>query len=91
MPAPNGRATLTLDERVLMARVTVEDCLDSIDNRFALSILAAKRARQLRKGTPSLVDAPGNKESVVALREIAAGRVTFDTDLTALLEGDEDS
>ena len=91
MSAPLGQATLKLDERVLMARVTVEDCLDSIDNRFALAILAAKRARQLHKGTPALVDAPGNKESVVALREIAAGRVTFDTDLGALLEGDEDS
>ncbi len=72
-----------------MARVTVDDCLDTIENRFALSILAAKRARQLHKGTPPLISAPRNKESVVALREIACGRVTFDTEISTLLEEDK--
>lgn len=57
-----------------MARVTVEDCLKTVDNRFSLVHLAAKRVRQLREGAPPLVDRK-NKEVVVALREIAAGEV----------------
>lgn len=60
-----------------MARVTVEDCLEHEENRFALVILAARRTRELMKGaapcTPS-----SNKSAVTALREIAAGRVHFD-------------
>ena len=67
-----------------MARVTVEDCLDHCDNRFALVILATKRARQLMDGERSLVDSK-NKEGVTALREIAAGRVTFDRPIGDLL------
>ncbi len=69
-----------------MARVTIEDCLDSVENRFALSILAARRARQLSKGAQPTVKGRNNKEAVTALREIAAGRVSFDTDVTALLD-----
>jgi len=57
-----------------MARVTVEDCLDHEENRFALVVLASNRTRQLMKGIPALVRAD-NKPAVVALREIAAGRV----------------
>ncbi len=57
-----------------MARITVEDCLNKVDNRFALIHLAAKRVRQLRKGSEPLVICK-NKDSVTALREIAAGRV----------------
>jgi DNA-directed RNA polymerase subunit omega len=57
-----------------MARITVEDCLQKVNNRFALIHLAAKRVRQLRKGSEPLVTAK-NKDVVVALREIAAGRV----------------
>ena len=60
-----------------MARVTVEDCLDREDNRFALCILAAQRARQLMKGAPPLVQSD-NKAAVTALREIAAGKVHWD-------------
>jgi DNA-directed RNA polymerase subunit omega len=60
-----------------MARVTVEDCLEREDNRFALVILAAHRARQLMKGSHALV-ASKNKSAVTSLREIAAGRVKFD-------------
>jgi DNA-directed RNA polymerase subunit omega len=59
-----------------MARVTVEDCLDHEDNRFALVVLAALRARQLMKGAPALVRAE-NKAAVVALREIATGKVRW--------------
>ncbi len=60
-----------------MARVTVEDCLEREENRFALVILAAHRTRQLIKGSPSLV-ASKNKPAVTALREIAAGKVHYD-------------
>jgi DNA-directed RNA polymerase subunit omega len=62
-----------------MARVTVEDCLDHEDNRFALVVLAAGRARQLMKGGPALVRGD-NKAAVMSLREIAAGRVHFHRD-----------
>lgn len=57
-----------------MARVTVEDCLEQEDNRFALVVLAAKRARELMKGDPSLVNCK-NKAAVISLREIAKAKV----------------
>ena len=57
-----------------MARVTVEDCLKKVDNRFGLIHLAAKRVRQLRKGNEPLVVCK-NKDIVVSLREIASGAV----------------
>jgi DNA-directed RNA polymerase subunit omega len=60
-----------------MARVTVEDCLEREENRFALVILAARRTRQLMKGATPLVHSK-NKAAVTALREIAAGKVHFD-------------
>jgi len=62
-----------------MARITVEDCLKQIgnENRFALVHLAVKRVKQHRKGLPFLVRCK-NKEIVCTLREIAAGKVTFD-------------
>jgi DNA-directed RNA polymerase subunit omega len=59
-----------------VARVTVEDCLQQLGNRFALVILAAERARQLAKGAHPLVECD-NKPSVTSLREIAAGKVRF--------------
>ena len=60
-----------------MARVTVEDCLEREENRFALVILAARRTRQLMKGATALVHSK-NKPAVTALREIAAGRFRID-------------
>ncbi len=60
-----------------MARVTVEDCLERVPNRFMLVHLTIERVKQLRKGAPPLVKSK-NKEIVQALREIAAGKVTFD-------------
>jgi len=60
-----------------MARVTVEDCLENVDNRFGLVHLAARRVRQLAKGSGRLVICD-NKDVVCALREIAAGRVRVD-------------
>jgi DNA-directed RNA polymerase subunit omega len=59
-----------------MARVTVEDCLEKEENRFALVVLAASRARSLMKGAPQLVNAK-NKAPVISLREIANGRVRY--------------
>ncbi|MCK5889905.1 MAG: DNA-directed RNA polymerase subunit omega [Methylococcales bacterium] len=61
-----------------MARVTVEDCLDNVENRFKLVLLAAQRARQLAKGAEPFVARGKNKDTVLALREIAEGHVTED-------------
>lgn len=62
-----------------MARVTVEDCLDNVDNRFELVMLASKRARQLATGGEEpKVDVNNDKPTVVALREIAENLVTPD-------------
>ncbi|SCZ64937.1 DNA-directed RNA polymerase subunit omega [Thiohalomonas denitrificans] len=58
-----------------MARVTVEDCLDNVDNRFQLVLLATRRARQLANGKEALLDWENDKPTVVALREIAEGKV----------------
>ncbi len=60
-----------------MARVTVEDCLEKIDNRFSLVIAATERTKQLLKGAEPLIPHTGNKPGVIALREIAAGQVFF--------------
>lgn len=59
-----------------MARITVEDCLNHVDNRFDLVLMAAQRARQLSYGTPSKVDPENDKPTVVALREIAEGLIS---------------
>jgi len=58
-----------------MARVTVEDCLENVDNRFELVLLASKRARQIAQGKEPMVALENDKPTVVALREIAAGKV----------------
>lgn len=58
-----------------MARVTVEDCLERVENRFALVILASKRTKELKRGAPLLVHDRDNREVVMALREIARGQV----------------
>lgn len=62
-----------------MARITVEDCLENVPNRFSLVLLAAERTKQILKGEPVLIeDYRDNKEVVTALREIAAGKVLPD-------------
>jgi DNA-directed RNA polymerase subunit omega len=68
-----------------LARVTVEDCLEKVPNRFALTILAAERARQVAKGAPPLVKCD-NKVAVTALREIADGKVKFGEDVRGTVE-----
>lgn len=68
-----------------MARVTVEDCLAKQNNRFALVVLAAERARQLSKGAKPMIDCE-NKAAVTALREIAAGKVRFRENVREIVE-----
>ncbi len=58
-----------------MARITVEDCMNHVDNRFELVLIAAKRARQVAHGGAPLVPEEGDKPTVIALREIATGQV----------------
>ena len=64
-----------------MARITVEDCLDKIDNIFDLVLVAAKRARRLANGADATLDWENDKPTVMALREIAEGNIT-----TAILD-----
>ena len=59
-----------------MARVTVEDCLENVENRFQLVLVATKRARQLAAGAEPTVNRANDKTTVIALREIAGGFVT---------------
>ena len=80
-----------------MARVTVEDCLGKVDNRFQLVLVATKRARQLAMGADPLVPLDNDKPTVLALREIADNlindevleeAVVVQDDIEALIEGD---
>ncbi|MBM66793.1 MAG: DNA-directed RNA polymerase subunit omega [Myxococcales bacterium] len=64
-----------------MARVTVEDCLEVVPNRFALVHLASRRARDLIKGDTPTVEHAKNKETVLALREVAANHARFAKDV----------
>lgn len=66
-----------------MARVTIEDCLEHVENRFKLVLLAATRARQLSHGASEFLPRGKDKDTVLALREIAAGHVTI-TNVNAL-------
>jgi DNA-directed RNA polymerase subunit omega len=74
-----------------MARITVEDCLQKVNNRFALIHMAAKRVRQLRKGAEPMVVAK-NRDVVISLREIAAGNVVKGEAISqqSLLQNKED-
>ena len=70
-----------------MARVTIEDCLHSVDNRFELVLVASKRARQLAKGIAEpMLEWEKDKPTVMALREIAAGKI----DRSILTQKDHD-
>jgi DNA-directed RNA polymerase subunit omega len=59
-----------------MARITVEDCLDNVDNIFEMVLVASKRARRIAHGADTLVEPENDKPTVIALREIAAGHIT---------------
>jgi DNA-directed RNA polymerase subunit omega len=80
-----------------MARLTVEDCLENVDNRFELVLIAAKRARQLSMGAEPLVELENDKPTVLALREIAENKVDKSVleeevvpqdDIEAMIEGE---
>jgi DNA-directed RNA polymerase subunit omega len=58
-----------------LARITLEDCLKRVENRFILVHMAAARVRQIREGSEYLVSSPKNEDIVVALREVAAGKI----------------
>ena len=58
-----------------MARITIEDCLRKVPNRFVLVNMVAKRVRQIREGSDYLVSSPKNEDIVVSLREVAAGKI----------------
>lgn len=73
-----------------MARVTVEDCLDNVENRFELVLLASRRARQLANGVDPMVEWENDKPTVVALREIAEG-LLLDHDFDAKEEDESDN
>lgn len=74
-----------------MARVTVEDCLDNVENRFQLVLVASQRARQLAMGTEPLVSWENDKPTVVALREIAEGKINPATLLKESRKATEDA
>ena len=63
-----------------MARITIEDCLKRVNNRFLLVNMVAKRVRQIREGSEYLVSSPKNEDIVVSMREIAAGKITIKED-----------
>ena len=67
-----------------MARITVEDCMQHVDNLFELVLIASKRARQLSNGAPTDLEWENDKPTVMALREVAEGRV----DASILKEAD---
>ena len=60
-----------------MARITIEDCLKKVNNRFLLVNMVSKRVRQIREGSDYLVNSPKNEDIVVSLREIAAGKIVL--------------
>ena len=80
-----------------MARLTVEDCLENVENRFELVLVAAKRARQLSMGADPLVEVENDKPTVLALREIADNKIDRSVldeevipqdDIEAMMEGE---
>ena len=71
---------------MLMARVTVEDCIDKVSNRFELVLLAAHRARVISGGVEPSLDRDNDKNPVLALREIALETVTFDELMESTIE-----
>jgi DNA-directed RNA polymerase subunit omega len=60
---------------VFVARITIDDCLKRVPNRFLLANIVARRVRQIREGSEYLVSSPKNEDIVISLREVAAGRI----------------
>jgi DNA-directed RNA polymerase subunit omega len=78
---------VTVTEGVPMARVTVEDCVQRVPNRFDLVMLAAQRARNIGAGSPVAVDVDNDKNPVIALREIADGLINLEDLERNLIQG----
>lgn len=76
-----------------MARITVEDCLKKVPNRFLLVNMVAKRVRQIREGSEYLISSPKNEDIVISLREVAAGKILLrsETKLEQLPEPEENA
>jgi DNA-directed RNA polymerase subunit omega len=72
-----------------MARVTVEDCVERIPNRFDLVLIAAQRAREINAGAPMTVDKDNDKNPVIALREIAEDKINLDALRNVLMHGQQ--
>ncbi len=68
-----------------MARITIDDCLKRVPNRFLLANMVSRRVRQIREGSEYLVSSPKNEDIVISLREVAAGRIKL---LTETKDGD---
>lgn len=64
-----------------MARITIDDCLKRVPNRFLLANMVSKRVRQIREGSEYLVSSPKNEDIVISLREVAAGRIKLATEI----------
>ena len=62
-----------------MARITIDDCLKRVPNRFLLANMVSRRVRQIREGSEYLVSSPKNEDIVISLREVAAGRIKLVT------------
>jgi DNA-directed RNA polymerase subunit omega len=74
-PIKQIRQIKHFERRFFVARITVEDCLRKVSNRFLLVNMVSKRVRQIREGSDYLVSSPKNEDIVVALREVAAGKI----------------
>jgi DNA-directed RNA polymerase subunit omega len=73
-----------------VARITIEDCLKRVNNRFILVSMATKRVRQIREGSEYLVSSPKNEDIVVALREIAAGKIIIREEKEEEIKGEKE-
>jgi DNA-directed RNA polymerase subunit omega len=90
IPSPPAEFKLTHGGSTL-ARITVEDCLRNVPNRFLLVNMVAKRVRQIREGSEYLVSSPKNEDIVISLREVAAGKIRLKKAEEAPLEITEEN
>jgi DNA-directed RNA polymerase subunit omega len=67
---------------VFVARITIDDCLKRVPNRFLLANMVSRRVRQIREGSEYLVSSPKNEDIVISLREVAAGRIKLVSETT---------
>ncbi|CAN2047578.1 DNA-directed RNA polymerase subunit omega [Candidatus Magnetomoraceae bacterium gMMP-1] len=72
-----------------MARVTIEDCMKRVPNRFVLVHMTSRRVRKMREGSESLINSPKNEDVVMALREIAADKIYLKSDVKDLKKSEQ--